>query len=160
MHGLIGTLRDLVPIFADYGVRADAPGLLDFQPLLVEQMFLIGPSGDQLLSCGTVSRRDLRRLPAEVLSLSAAMPGAFPSGAPSSLKVESMTPLKQRVVAGLGYGLQPFSSIQQELATGALSAARLPRRRAERETITALKLLCRRLIAEGRILTAGLERRR
>jgi LysR family nitrogen assimilation transcriptional regulator len=148
---------------------------LDYQALVVEQLFLIGPPGDKLLSRGTLSRRDLRRLPAAVLPLSAAMRGAFPSSVPSSLKVESMTPLKQMVAAGLGYGLLPFSAIQQEVTAGTLSAAPLPWVRAERalalprgrpvsratrETITALKLLCLRLIDEGKILIAGVKRRR
>jgi pimeloyl-ACP methyl ester carboxylesterase len=33
VHGLIGTLRDLVPTFADYGVRAYAPDLLGYGAL-------------------------------------------------------------------------------------------------------------------------------
>lgn len=147
---------------------------IDYQTLVSEQVFLIGPPGDKLLRCGPLSRRDLRRLPVAVLPLSAAMHSAFPPSVRSSLKVESVTPLKQMVAAGLGYGLLPFSGIQQEVAAGTMSAAllpwmradralALPRRRpisrATRETMTALKGLCRRLIDDGKILTAGARRR-
>jgi LysR family transcriptional regulator, nitrogen assimilation regulatory protein len=140
---------------------------LDYETLVVEQVFLIGPPRDPLLGRGSLTRSDFKRLPAAVLPLSRSI---FPPGVPSSLRVESMTPLKQMVADGLGYGLLPFSGIHQEVASGALSAARLPwlnadrvlalprgrpTSRATRETVAALKEVCRDLIEEGKILTVG-----
>ncbi|GEP58571.1 LysR family transcriptional regulator [Reyranella soli] len=138
---------------------------LDYETLVVEQVFLIGPPRDPLLSRGSLTRKDFRQLPAAVLPLSRS---AFPSGVRSSLRVESMTPLKQMVASGLGYGLLPFSGIHQEVADGTLSAARLPwmsadrvlalprgrpTSRATREAVAALKEVCRDLVGQGRILT-------
>ncbi len=141
---------------------------LAYQTLVVEQVFLIGPPGDPLLGRGTLSRNDLKRLPAAVLPLSATGRSAFPAGIRSSLRVESMTPLKQMVAVGLGYGILPFSGIHEEVANGTLAAARLPWIRADRvlalprgrpvsratrETVLALKEVCRHLIDEAKILT-------
>ena len=138
---------------------------LAYETLVVEQVFLIGPPDDPLLKRGRISRRQLNRLPAAVRPLSRT---PFPPDVPSSLRVESQTPLKQMVAAGLGYGLLPFSGIHQEVAIGTLSAALVPWLRAERalalprgrpvsratrETVAALQEVCRRLIAEGKILT-------
>jgi LysR family nitrogen assimilation transcriptional regulator len=144
---------------------------LDYQTLVVEQVFLIGPPGDPLLKRGPLTRRDFNRLPAAVLPLSRSV---FPPGVRSSLRVESMTPLKQMVAAGLGYGLLPFSGIHQEVAVGTLAAALLPWLRANRvlalprgrpvsratrETVAALKEICRRFVDDGKILTAAARRR-
>jgi LysR family transcriptional regulator, nitrogen assimilation regulatory protein len=139
---------------------------LDYDVLVVEQVFLIGPPGDTLLKRGSLTRKEFNQLPAAVRPLSRSI---FPASARSSLKVESMTPLKQMVAAGLGYGLLPFSGIHQEVAAGTLSAALLPWLRADRvltlprgrpisratrETVSALKHVCRILIEEGKILVA------
>jgi LysR family nitrogen assimilation transcriptional regulator len=139
---------------------------LDYEVLVVERVFLIGPPGDRLLSRGPLTRKEFNRLPAAVLPLSRSV---FPPAARSSLKVESMTPLKQMVAMGLGYGLLPFSGIHQEVAAGTLSAALLPWLRADRvltlprgrptsratrETVTALKEVCRELVEAGKILIA------
>jgi LysR family nitrogen assimilation transcriptional regulator len=138
---------------------------LDYETLVVEQVFLIGPPRDPLLGRGSLTRKDFRQLPAAVLPLSRS---AFPSDVRSSLRVESMTPLKQMVAWGLGYGLLPFSGIHQEVADGTLSAARLPwlsadrvlalprgrpASRATREAVAALKEVCRDLVEQGKILT-------
>lgn len=140
---------------------------LDHETLVIEQVFLIGPPGDKRLERGVMTRGDFRRLPAAVLPLSRS---PFPADVPSSLRVESMTPLKQMVAAGLGYGLLPYSGIHHEVAAGTLAAARLPwlsadrvlalprgrpTSRATRETVAALKEVCRDLVAAGKILTAG-----
>jgi LysR family nitrogen assimilation transcriptional regulator len=137
---------------------------LDYETLVTEQVFLIGPPRDPLLGRGSLTRKEFNRLPAAVLPLSR----SILSSIPSSLKVENMTPLKQMVASGLGYGLLPFSGIHQEVAHGTLSAARLPwlsanrvlalprgrpTSRATRETVTALKEICRDLIEDGKILT-------
>jgi len=139
---------------------------LDYEVLVAEQVFLIGPPGDTLLRRGSLTRKEFNQLPAAVRPLSRSI---FPASAHSSLKVESMTPLKQMVAAGLGYGLLPFSGIHQEVAAGTLSAALLPWLRADRvlalprgrpssratrETVSALKHLCRTLIEDGKVLVA------
>lgn len=136
---------------------------LDYETLVVEQVFAIGPPGDRLLKSGRLTRQEFRKLPSAVLPLSRS---PFPATARASLRVESMTPLKQMVAAGLGYGLLPFSGIHKEVASGALSAALLPWMRADRvlalprgrpigratrEAVAALHRICRRLIAEGTI---------
>jgi LysR family nitrogen assimilation transcriptional regulator len=140
---------------------------LDYDVLVVEQVFLIGPPGDELLRRGELTRREFDRLPAAVRPLSRSI---FPQSARSSLRVESMTPLKQMVAMGLGYGLLPFSGIHHEVAAGTLSAALLPWLRADRvlalprgrptsratrETATALKRVCQELIEEGKILVSS-----
>ena len=144
---------------------------LDYETLVVEQVFLIGRPHDPLLQRGLVSRQQLNRLPAAVRPLSRS---PFPSGVPSALRVESQTPLKQMVASGLGYGLLPFSGIHQEVAAGTLSAALVPWLRAERvlalprgrpvsratrEAVAGVKEVCRVLVAGGKILTAGRVRR-
>ena len=93
----------------------------------------------------------------------------FPPTVPFSLRVDSAVPMKRIVASGLGYGLLPFSGIHEEIEAGKLSAALLPWMRADRvlalprgrpvsratrETVTALKSICRSLVAEGKILTA------
>ncbi|MFZ5783473.1 MAG: LysR family transcriptional regulator [Pseudomonadota bacterium] len=144
---------------------------LYYEVLVVEQVFLIGPPGDPLLRRGSLTRKEFDQLPAAVRPLSRSI---FPVSARSSLKVESMTPLKQMVAAGLGYGLLPFCGIHREVAAGTLSAALLPwmtadrvlalprgrpTSRATRETISALKDLCGLLVQEGKILVARPRRR-
>ena len=139
---------------------------LDYSTLVIEQVFAIGPAGDPRLKRGTLTRKEFDRLPAAIRPLSRT---PFPLGVPSSLRVESMTPLKQMVALGLGYGLLPFSGIHQEVAAGTLSAARLPwlqadrvlalprgrpASRATRETAAALMEVCRRLIRDGKILVS------
>ena len=139
---------------------------LDYETLVIEQVFLIGPAGDKLLRRGELTRQEFNRLPAAVRPLSRSI---FPRTARSSLRVESMTPLKQMVAMGLGYGLLPFSGIHHEVAAGTLSAALLPwlhadrvlalprgrpTSRATRETATALKRVCQGLIEEGKILVS------
>jgi LysR family nitrogen assimilation transcriptional regulator len=143
-----------------------ANGHLDYETLVVEQVFLIGPPGDPLLAGGRLARKDFNRLPAAVLPLSRS---AFPPTVPSRLRVESMTPLKQMVASGLGYGLLPFSGIHQEVAAGTLAAALVPWMRADRVlalprgrpvsratrvAAAALKDVCRSLVDDGKILTA------
>jgi LysR family nitrogen assimilation transcriptional regulator len=139
---------------------------LDYETLVVEQVFVIGPPDDPLLAAGTITRKAFDELPSVVLPLSRS---PFPRATPAAFRVESMTPLKQMVMDGLGYGLLPFSGIHQEVAQGTLSAALVPWLRADRvlalprgrpvsratrETVTALKAICRSLIAERKILTA------
>lgn len=139
---------------------------LDYETLVVEQVFVIGPAGDPLLRSGTITRKAFEALPAVVRPLSR---NPFPHTTPSAFRVESMTPLKQMVMDGLGYGLLPFSGIHQEVANGKLSAALVPWMRADRvlalprgrpvsratrETVTVLKAVCRSLVAERKIRTA------
>jgi LysR family transcriptional regulator, nitrogen assimilation regulatory protein len=139
---------------------------LDYETLVVEQLFLIGPTRDPLLRSGRLTRKAFNAIPAAVLPLSR---NPFPPGIPSSLSVDGVTPMKRIVAAGLGYGLLPFSGFHQEIAAGVLSAALVPWMRADRvmalprarpvsratrEVVAALKEVCRDLIREGIILTA------
>src|SRR5258708_15526402 len=96
---------------------------LDYETLVVEQVFLIGPPRDPLLRRSTRPRREFDRLPAAVVPLSR---NPFPSGVPFSLRVESSAPLKQMIAAGLGYGLLPFSGIHQEVMEANISPPRFP----------------------------------
>lgn len=140
---------------------------LAYETLVIEQVFLIGPPRDPLLRSGKLTRKEFNNLPAAVVPLSRNM---FPASVPFSVRVESSIPLKRIVAAGLGYGLLPFSGIQEELAAGTLSAALMPWMRAERtlalprgrpvsratrEVIAALKEVCSSLIREGKILTTS-----
>jgi len=140
---------------------------LNYETLVVEQVFLIGPPCDPLLRNGRLTRKEFNNLPAAVVPLSR---NVFPSGIPFSVRVESSIPLKRIVAAGLGYGLLPFSGIHEEMAVGALSAALMPWMRAERalalprgrpvsratrEVVAALKEVCNSLISEGKILTVS-----
>jgi len=139
---------------------------LNYEVLVIEQVFLIGPPRDPLLQKGRLTRRDFSALPAAVLPLSR---NPFPEAVPSSLRVDGATPMKRIAASGLGYGLLPFSGIHQELAAGTLSAALVPWLRADRvmalprgrpisratrEVVAALKEICRDMIRQGVILTA------
>jgi LysR family nitrogen assimilation transcriptional regulator len=139
---------------------------LDYETLVAEQVFLIGPPRDPLLQGGRITRKQFSALPSGVLPLSR---NPFPPGIPFSLRVDGSTPMKRIAAAGLGYGLLPFSGIHQEVAAGLLSAALVPWMRAERvmalprgrpvsratrEVVTALKEICRELIRDSIILTA------
>ncbi|MEH2673131.1 LysR family transcriptional regulator [Bradyrhizobium elkanii] len=140
---------------------------LDYELLIVEQVFLIGPSRDPLLKRGRLTRKEFDALPSAVAPLSR---NPFPSTMLCAVRVDNSTPMKRMVAAGLGYALLPFSGIHQEVAAGALSAALLPWMRAERvlalprgrpvsratrEAIAVLKKICRALIDEGIILTVA-----
>jgi LysR family nitrogen assimilation transcriptional regulator len=139
---------------------------LDYETLVIEQVFLIGPPRDPLLQGGKITRKQFSALPAAVRPLSR---NPFPEGVPSSLRVDGATPMKRIAASGLGYGLLPFSGIHQEVAAGTLSAALVPWLRADRvmalprgrpvsratrEVVTALREICRELIQKGAILTA------
>jgi LysR family transcriptional regulator, nitrogen assimilation regulatory protein len=143
---------------------------LDYETLVVEQVFVIGPPRDPLLKRGRLTRKEFDTLPAAVAPLSRT---PFPPTVPSSLRVDNSTSMKRMVAAGLGYGLLPFSGIHEEVASGALSAALLPWTRADRvlalprgrpvsratrEAITVLKQVCGNLIEEGKILTVPIQK--
>jgi LysR family transcriptional regulator, nitrogen assimilation regulatory protein len=143
---------------------------LDYETLVVEQVFVIGPPRDPLLKRGRLTRKEFGALPAAVSPLSRTL---FPPTVPSSLRVDNSTSMKRMVAAGLGYGLLPFSGIHEEVASGALSAALLPWTRADRvlalprgrpvsratrEAIAVLKKVCASLIDEGKILTAPMRK--
>ncbi|MGY3533481.1 LysR family transcriptional regulator [Bradyrhizobium embrapense] len=139
---------------------------LDYETLVVEQVFLIGPARDPLLKRGRLTRKEFDALPAAVGPLSR---NPFPSTMRCAVRVDNSTPMKRMVASGLGYALLPFSGIHQEVADGVLSAALLPWMRADRvlalprgrpvsratrEAIATLKKICRTLIDDGIILTA------
>ena len=102
---------------------------LDYETLNIEQVFVIGPPRDPGLGRGKLTRKEFNALPAAVAPLSRT---PFPPTVPFSLRVDNSTPMKRMVAAGLGYGLLPFSGIQQEVVAGELSAALLPWMTAER----------------------------
>ena len=139
---------------------------LDYETLVVEQVFLIGPPRDPLLKRGKLTRKEFEGLPAAIVPLSR---NPFPSTVPFSLRVDSSVPMKRIVASGLGYGLLPFSGIHEEIAAGKLSAALLPWMRADRvlalprgrpvsratrEVFAGLRQVCQDLIDEGKILVA------
>jgi LysR family transcriptional regulator, nitrogen assimilation regulatory protein len=139
---------------------------LDYETLVVEQVFLIGPPRDPLLKRGKLTRKEFEGLPAAIVPLSR---NPFPPTVPFSLRVDSSVPMKRIVASGLGYGLLPFSGIHEEIAAGKLSAALLPWMRADRvlalprgrpvsratrEVFTGLRQVCQDLIEEGKILIA------
>ena len=139
---------------------------LEYETLVAEQVFLIGPPRDPLLRRGRLTVNEVRRLPRAVLPLSR---NPFPEEVPYSVRVESSTPMKRIVASGLGYALLPYSGIYQEVEAGHLSMALLPWMRAERvlalphgcpisratrETAALLKEICGDLIKNGIIRTA------
>lgn len=168
-EGLTETLCDrLLRAEIDVGIvtMPQANDHLDYEALVAEQVFLIGPPRDPLLRSGRLTRRQFNALPAAVLPLSR---NPFPADIPSSLRVDGVTPMKRIAASGLGYALLPFSGIHEELSAGLLSAAlvpwlhadrvvALPRgrpiSRAAREVVTILKEICSDLIRKGIILTA------
>ena len=141
---------------------------LGFEPLFTEPVFLLGQPDDPLLA--------ERPLPIDRIFK---RPFVLPMGAAwrprvrrqtyelsGSIQVDSFTPLKQLVRAGLGYGLLPFSGVHQELRDGTLAAAELvgfrahrvlaipkgrPTSRATRAVIKALHDVTQRLIGEGQL---------
>jgi LysR family nitrogen assimilation transcriptional regulator len=139
---------------------------LDYETLVVEQVFLIGPPRDPLLKRGKLTRKEFEGLPAAIVPLSR---NPFPPTVPFSLRVDSAVPMKRIVASGLGYGLLPFSGIHEEIEAGKLSAALLPWMRADRvlalprgrpvsratrEVFTALMQVCQDLVDEGKIMVA------
>jgi LysR family transcriptional regulator, nitrogen assimilation regulatory protein len=139
---------------------------LDYETLVVEQVFLIGPPRDPLLKRGKLTRKEFEGLPAAIVPLSR---NPFPPTVPFSLRVDSAVPMKRIVASGLGYGLLPFSGIHEEIEAGKLSAALLPWMRADRvlalprgrpvsratrEVFTGLMQVCQDLVDEGKILVA------
>ena len=139
---------------------------LDYETLVVEQLFLIGPPRDPLLKRGKLTPAEFKKLPRVVLPLSRTL---FPPEIPTRLRVDSSTSMKRMVASGLGYALLPYSGIYQEVEAGQLSAAFLPWigaervlalprgrpiSRATRETVTLLKEICADLIRGGIIRTA------
>src|SRR6195952_4397881 len=78
---------------------------LDYEVLVVEQVFLIGPPRDPLLKRGKLTRKEFEGLPAAIVPLSR---NPFPSTVPSSLRVDSSLPLKRIVAAGLWFWAVPF----------------------------------------------------
>jgi LysR family transcriptional regulator, nitrogen assimilation regulatory protein len=139
---------------------------LDVEPLVVEQVFLIGPPGDPLLMRGPLTRKQFERLPAAVPPLSR---NKFPTSIPFSVRVESSSLMKRAAASGLGYGLLSFSGVHEEIAAGTLSATPVPWMNAERvlvlprgrplsratrEVVTALKEVRDILIEAGTIRTA------
>jgi LysR family nitrogen assimilation transcriptional regulator len=139
---------------------------LDYETLVVEQVFLIGPPRDPLLKRGKLTRKEFEGLPAAIVPLSR---NPFPPTVPFSLRVDSAVPMKRIVASGLGYGLLPFSGIHEEVEAGKLSAALLPWMRADRvlalprgrpvsratrEVFTGLMQVCQDLVDEGKILVA------
>lgn len=139
---------------------------LDYETLVVEQVFLIGPPRDPLLKRGKLTRKEFEGLPAAIVPLSR---NPFPPTVPFSLRVDSAVPMKRIVASGLGYGLLPFSGIHEEIEAGKLSAALLPWMRADRvlalprgrpvsratrEVFTGLMQVCQDLVDEGKILIA------
>jgi LysR family nitrogen assimilation transcriptional regulator len=139
---------------------------LDYETLVVEQVFLIGPPRDPLLKRGKLTRKEFEGLPAAIVPLSR---NPFPPTVPFSLRVDSAVPMKRIVASGLGYGLLPFSGIHEEIEAGKLSAALLPWMRADRvlalprgrpvsratrEVFTGLMQVCQDLVEEGKILVA------
>nr|WP_052628845.1 MULTISPECIES: LysR family transcriptional regulator [Rhodopseudomonas] len=140
---------------------------LDYDPLVVEQVFLIGPPRDPLLKRGRITRKQFDSLPSAIAPLSR---NQFSPSVPISLRVDSSIPLKRLVASGLGYGLLPYSGIHEEVSAGTLSASLLPwmqahrilalprarpASRATREAVVALKDVCRTLIREGKVLLAS-----
>jgi LysR family nitrogen assimilation transcriptional regulator len=139
---------------------------LDYETLVVEQVFLIGPPRDPLLKRGKLTRKEFEGLPAAIVPLSR---NPFPPTVPFSLRVDSAVPMKRIVASGLGYGLLPFSGLHEEIEAGKLSAALLPWMRADRvlalprgrpvsratrEVFTGLMQVCQDLVDEGKILVA------
>jgi len=139
---------------------------LDYETLVVEQVFLIGPPRDPLLKRGKLTRKEFEGLPAAIVPLSR---NPFPPTVPFSLRVDSAVPMKRIVASGLGYGLLPFSGIHEEIEAGKLSAALLPWMRADRvlalprgrpvsratrEVFTGLMQVCQDLVDEGKLLVA------
>jgi LysR family transcriptional regulator, nitrogen assimilation regulatory protein len=145
---------------------------LDYETMVVEQVFLIGPARDPLLKRGRLTLAQFKALPRAVLPLSRT---PFPPEIPSRLRVDSSTSMKRIVASGLGYALLPYSAIYQEVEASQLSAVPLswmqaervlalprgrPISRAARETVALLKEICGNLIRDGVIRTAQRARAR
>jgi LysR family nitrogen assimilation transcriptional regulator len=139
---------------------------LEYELLVAEQVFLIGPPRDPLLRRGRLTVNQLRSLPRAVLPLSR---NPFPEQVAYSVRVEGSTSMKRMVASGLGYALLPYSGIYQEVEAGQLSMALLPWMRAERvlalphgrpisratrETAALVKEICGELIKNGIIRSA------
>lgn len=109
-----------------------------YEPLFQERMVLVGRPGDPLLAerlrggLGSVALARLAELPlilplgAGWLRLVQRRLGRGGTRAPvlqARVQMESHGPMKALVRAGLGYAVLPFSAVQPELESGALSGA-------------------------------------
>ena len=88
---------------------------LDYETLVVEQVFLIGPPRDP---AAAKRQADATRIQRAAGRGAAAQPQPVSAEVPSSLRVDGATPMKRIAASGLGYGLLPFSGIHQEVAAG------------------------------------------
>ena len=104
---------------------------IDYVPLCMEPMLLVGQPGDALLSGPSVP---LDRLPDQPLILPVGSgwvtmlsqrlgTRADHMRARTRVRVQSPGPMKAMILAGLGYGVLPASAVRDEVRTGALSGA-------------------------------------
>ncbi|HEX2888650.1 LysR family transcriptional regulator [Vineibacter terrae] len=138
---------------------------LDYVELFTEGVHLIGAPDDPRMRARSFTPGAVATLPL-ILPLSEVGRELLPERPACAFRVDNMIPLKQMVMAGLGYGFLPYSGIHQELAAGTLAAVEIPwiraRRvlalprgrptsRATREMVAAIKAVSATLIANGRI---------
>jgi LysR family nitrogen assimilation transcriptional regulator len=138
---------------------------LDYETLMIERVYLIGPPRDPLLKRGKITRKEFNRLPAAVVPLAR---NPFPASVPFTLRLDSSTTMKKVVASGSAYAVLPFSGISEEVAAGTLSAVPLPWARAERvlalprgrpvsratrEVMDALREVCGDLARQGKLQT-------
>lgn len=150
---------------------------IDFTPIFREPLYVIGPPGDPILTGGPLTVSDLQHLKivqtVEGLRRHA-QKGDFPvrlANITSTIQVGNIGPLKQLVIAGLGYGIMPYSGVHEELAAGVISAAPIdepgatraiatwrgrPTSRAGREAIAAMIGIFKSMIKDGRILATDI----
>ena len=94
---------------------------LEYETLVVERVYLIGPPRDPLFKRGIDDRKaEFNRLPAAIVPLAR---NPFPSSVPFALRVDCSTTMKKIVASGLGYGVLPFSGFAGEVEAGTLAAA-------------------------------------
>jgi LysR family nitrogen assimilation transcriptional regulator len=86
---------------------------IDYETLVVEPLFLIGPPRDPRLKRGRLTRKEFKDLPAAVVPLSR---NPFPPDVPFSLRVDSSTPFETD--RGLGAWLRAVAVLGDSPGSG------------------------------------------
>jgi LysR family transcriptional regulator, nitrogen assimilation regulatory protein len=111
--------------------ESDPDPRIDYVPLCSEPMILVGKPGDPLLAGDSVPLELLPDLPLILpvgsgwLNVVRRRLGTKAGGAQlkARVRVQSPTPMKAMLRAGLGYAVLPASAVQQDLTTGTLSGS-------------------------------------
>ena len=177
VEGLSGNVHEwLVQNRIDVGIIYSAPrsSNLIAEPLLLEDLFLVGPIRDPRRPPIGASIEDLEKVPLILPSSAHGLRSIVNEVATKhgiklnvSMEVDSLPAIKELVESGVGYSVLPYSPIEREIDAGRLSATRFTDppivrtlvlatpatrtlSRAGRELARQVRLIAHDLVREGR----------